>query len=426
MVFSESLLHFIWRFRLFNQRELTTTTGELITIEDVGHYNEDAGPNFELARIRIGDTLWSGQVEIHIKEDDWNTHHHQHDRRFDTTILHVVWEPTKREVKRSDGTSIATLVLKDRVDPTLLERYEWLMNNLGQIPCEKQLSSVREMTVKTCLSRMTIGRLEQKIERIEEILEKTNYDWEETFLIVLGRSFGMKVNAPSFEFLGTQLDVNLIHKYRDQALKIESLLFGMAGFLKEVEDEYSKDLQQEYHYLRQLHKLEEMDTESWRFMRMRPYNFPTFRLGQLSALLCKQSYWFQSLLDIEKLDDLYRTIEGANMNPYWANHYRFGKFTNEHSTAWSKTFQYHLAINCFIPMLFAYGSYMKIESYKAKALDWLYEIPAESNQIVSLFATHNIKCTSAAESQALLYLKKEFCDKKQCLLCTIGLSILKS
>ena len=425
MMFKEAFLHFIWRYRLFNQLNLKTTDQESLEVLSVGQLNSNAGPDFEFAKIRVNGTLWSGHVEIHLKEEDWFIHKHHLDEAYDNTILHVVWESSSRVVHRSDGTIIPTLLLGDIVESTMINHYKLLMENLDWIPCAKQMPTVDSLTVINCLSRLAVERLAYKFDAILLLLKQTNQDWERVFLIVLGRAFGMKVNSTVFENLFMQLNIQLIHKYKLDRLKIESLLFGQAGFLKSAQDDYTRALSDEYSYLKKIYSLVELSEDEWRFLRMRPYNFPTYRLGQLAGLLSKQTYWFSVVRDVDRLDELFDLLELGEMNEYWSNHYRFGVVTGGHSVRMSLSFKIHLAINCFIPMLFAFGCYMKEEKYKEKALHWLSELPAEVNQITKKFREIGIKCQSAADSQALLCLKQDYCDAKRCLNCSVGLSILR-
>lgn len=426
MVLTETLLHFIWRFRLFDLHALQTTEGEAVRVEHVGDYNQNEGPDFECARVYIAGTLWSGQVEIHIREEDWIKHGHQHDRHYDNTILHVVWQNAADRICRVDGTIIPTLVLSTRVDVELLERYAAMMDNLDWIPCEKQLPNVLPLTVQGCLSRMAVERLAYKVEEVVSLLDATNQHWEQVFIRLLGRAFGMKVNAAAFEALTAKVDLQLLQKYQHEPLRVESLLFGLAGFLETTDDAYSHLMKEEYKYLKRLFHLEGIGVTQWRFLRMRPYNFPTFRLAQLAALLANKSCWFMYILESTDLDTVFSCVDNSTMNDYWRTHYRIGVKTEEHSINWSTTFKIHLTINCFIPMVFAYGTFMKIDKYKEKALDWLHALPAEVNQITKAYARNQVVCSSAADSQALLHLKSTYCAHKQCLSCAIGLAILKS
>lgn len=426
MVISEKLLHFIWRYQLFDRKDLQTTAGLAVEILHPGEYNTDAGPDFEFAKIRIGDTLWSGQVEIHIQEKDWNTHQHQLDARYNTTILHIVWDNDQQGVLRQDGTTIPTLNLSNKVNSALLSRYEEMMHNLKWIACADRIGEISKLHSIAWLNRLTIERLEEKYLKAEEWINTTKQDWEKVFLVLLGRAFGMKVNADSFETLLHKVDLTLIHKSQGDSLKISALLFGMAGFLNiEGKDTYYQHLKTEYAYLQKIHQLMGMRAEDWKFLRMRPANFPTFRLAQLSGLIQKQSYWFEFILTQTDLNAVLAAIRQVEVDFYWKDHYRFATKSKERSISWSDTFLNHLAINAIIPMLFAYGKFMNESKIMERAVFWLENLPAEKNNIVKSYAQIGLKVENAAESQALLILKKKYCANKSCLDCGIGLAILK-
>lgn len=272
---------------------------------------------------------------------------------------------------------------------------------------------------------MSVERLEQKSKSIYQLLDTYVQDWERVFLIVLGRSFGMKVNSSVFENFCSKIDLLWLHRNNSDALKVESVMFGLAGFLEHEVDEYSEVLKREFDYLKGIQNWDSVRMEEWRFMRMRPYNFPTYRIGQFSALMVAKTYWFAYLQEVECLEDLFEMLDNAQMNKYWASHYRFGVETVLHSVNWSHSFKIHLVINCFIPMLFAYGQFMNIEKFNNRAIDWLNALPAEINKITKAFKGSEVGCYSASDSQALLHLKANYCDKKRCLDCAIGLAILK-
>ncbi len=423
---SEVLLHYIWRFRLFNSLNLKTTTGESIYIENVGSLNSNAGPDFEYARMHIGDTFWSGHVEVHVHEGDWVIHNHHCDKAYDTVILHVVWESTTQNIYRSDGTVMPTLVLSSFVDNSLLGRYELLLNHLGWIPCESQLPTVKSIIVQNLLSRLAVERLEKKTDFILSMAKEHVYDWEKVFLILLGRAFGMKVNAEPFGELCSRIDLQWLHKNRTDSHKVESMLFGLAGFLDHSYDSYSENLLHEYNYLQGIHHWQVMEVTQWRFLRMRPFNFPPYRIGQLAGLLTRKSYWFAYLLECDDLSVIFKEIDMSQINKYWTRHFRLGQETSDHATGFSLSFKVHLAINCFIPLLFAYSEYMKLEATKDKALNWLNLLSPEKNKITNSFRRYGINCLTASDSQALLHLKSQYCDLKRCLNCSLGLSILKS
>lgn len=427
MVYPEELLHFIWRYRLYDQRNLKTREGEELKIVHTGLHNHNAGPDFELATIQIGKTLWSGHIEIHVREDDWCQHKHDRNPAYSATILHVVWEEGRKASLRQDKTQIPTLLLKDYVDPEMLDRYASLMRQQKGIACEGRMKDAWAGMAPGWLDRLAIERLQGMHSRCEDWLIRTKQDWEAVFLVSLGRAFGTNVNAQAFEELMWRVPPQLFYRYHGCSEKISALLFGTAGFLDgDCNETYFVQLKKEYLYLNKLHNLEAMSAVNWKFMRMRPHNFPTYRLAQLSGLISTTVYWFDMLCKVSSLDELFAAIKKVRLDAYWQVHFHFATAAKQHGTGWTATYLYHLAINCFIPVLFSYGQFMGREDLKARALRWLAEIPAENNYIVRYYKQQGVGCQSASDSQALLILKRNYCDQKKCLDCAVGIEVLKN
>ncbi|NGM61510.1 DUF2851 family protein [Sphingobacterium sp. SGG-5] len=428
MIIPEVLLHFIWQYRLFNQFDITTVCGTPVRIIDPGQYNNNAGPDFEFAKVQIGDTLWSGHVEIHTRAKAWRQHKHHLDNRYNSTILHVVWEYDAEAIRR-DGTILPTVELRGRVQEAVIVRYANLMNNMAQIPCENQAwGKVSDISLALWRERMLIERLERKGERVKKLLSTGAGHWQSTLITLLGRAFGMQVNAHAFETLTKQLDLTLLLKYRAEPTKLAALLFGVSGLLpstSEVSDSYTALLNKEFRYLRQLHHLTSMSEVSWKFHRMRPYNFPTFRLAQFAALCAHEMYWFDKIREIENVKDIMHLLKGVQPDSYWQNHFRFGAMTAPHPVRFSDRFIAHLFVNCFAPALFHYGVVLDDESCRHKAISWLLQLPEERNAITKTFERLGWQNENAADSQALLHLKKEYCDRRECLSCAVGHAILK-
>lgn len=404
-----------------------TVWGDCIRILDPGLHNRNAGPDFEFAKLQIGDTLWSGHVEMHISAKEWLQHKHHLDERYNSTVLHVVWTYDTDAV-RHDGTLLPVLQLKDYVNPAMVQSYLDLMNNLNWIPCERHIKRESDSISYALWSeRMIIERLEYKCLYIERLLKKSKYHWEKVMLMVLGRAFGMKVNAEPFEVLMEKLDTALLFKYRAEPLKLEALLFGTSGLLPtNPSDPYTKRLCKEFLYLQKIHGIKSLSRLEWKFHRMRPYNFPTFRLAQMAAICAHEVYWFDKICKTENLDDIFESLENVHIHDYWQSHFRFDVAASAHSYTLSDAFITHILINCFIPVLFAYGRYIGNEKYKEKAFNWLCQLPKENNAITKRFAELGWKHENAAESQGFIHMKKEYCDKKKCLSCAIGLTILKT
>lgn len=426
MICSEKLLHFIWRYSLYSVKNLKTTNGEPISIISPGILNKNAGPDFELAIIRIGDTEWAGHVEMHIREEYWLSHKHHLNPAYNSTILHVVWERADKSILRNDGTAIPTLILKNYVDESLLHNFSKLLEQETQIACEGQISGVSNIIIHNWLERLSIERLECRYQRVKDWIKSTNTDWERIFMIALARAFGGNVNSDAFEQLLLQIDIKLLNRYANNPTKTEALLFGKSGLLNISKyDRYTTKLKEEYQTLKKLHNLNELPLENWKFSRMRPYSFPTYRLAQLVGVLSRRIYWFEFIIEAKDLNDIVEEINKATIDDYWQYHFRFEKDSTFHKTGFSTSFLNSLAINSIIPVLFSYSKLTGNSNLMIKSLEWLNTIPAEKNNLISYFQKLGIKCSNASDSQALISMKKEYCDKKLCLECPIGLAILK-
>jgi hypothetical protein len=425
MQFPEDFLHYIWKFRLFNQTELCTISGESIRIIQPGFQNTDAGPDFQEARIVIAETIWAGNVEVHIKSSDWNKHCHDKDEAYNNVILHVVYEHDAT-VFRQNGSYVPSLALKNRIAPGVLERYEGLQaSGLNVIPCAHLIAHTPLVTWKNWLTRVLIQRLEKKSKQVLHVLEANKGNWEETFYQLLAANFGFKTNAFPFELLAKSLPRLILAKHRGNSLQINALIFGQSGFLDEhLQESYPIQLFKEYQYLRRKYNLDPIDKYLWKFLRLRPLNFPTIRLAQFAALISNYNQLFSRILeitDINELKDLFRDIR---IPQYWHDHYLFNKAAGPVSKYLGKLSVDNILINTVAVCLFSYGKHQQQEVYIERALALLENIPAESNLIVRNFLEFGVEIENSYDSQAVIELKKAFCDYKKCLNCAVGNNIL--
>jgi Protein of unknown function (DUF2851) len=419
----EQFLHYLWRLKRFDMEDLQTTEGELITIQNIGEHNENAGPDFFNARIQIGDTLWAGHVEIHVKSSEWYEHRHESDKAYDNVILHVVYEEDE-VVYQQDGSRIPCLELRKRIPVQLHSRYQKLIHNENWIPCQHQFSSVGEIIRDLWLDRMLVERIEHKTEAITHILEQNKNDWEVTLYYFLARSFGAKVNAEPFELLARQTPYAVIAKHKSNLFQVEALLFGQAGFLEDdFEDAYPNKLKAEYQFLQKKYNLVPLKKESWHFLRMRPANFPTLRIAQFAILLFQTEHFFSKLLAVENIRQI-ENMFSMQLSPYWTNHYLFDKPSPQRTKTLGKSSIHLLIINTIAPFLFLYGKHKDEPIYKEKALKLLEELPAENNNIIAEWEKLGLAPQSAYQTQALLQLKNEYCQRQRCLTCAIGNRIL--
>lgn len=422
---TEKLFQFIWQHKLFaNQEPLYTREGEKVTILHSGTLNTHAGPDFLEAKIKLNDTLWAGHIELHLKSSDWNKHKHQMDKSYSNLILHVVYEYDE-PISTQGNLTFSTLELKTHIHNALCDRYEKLMTEKQDIPCSALLAQINTITVNQQLDRMLAERLEQKTEYIQDLLERFQHNWQEVFYIELARGFGLHINQDTFERLALQTPLKLFAKHKHQLLQIEALLFGQAGFLNEYFDEsYPMAMQQEYIHLKKLYGLHALEKHQWKFLRLRPANFPTLRLAQFAHVLHDSTHLFSKVTEANTIKELEALFQ-VDVSLYWLTHYTFKEETEPKKKSLGKTFIRLLLINVVIPTVFIYGKLQGKYQYCDKAIEWLKALPAEKNSILEQWAKAGITCQHAADSQALLQLKKHYCDKKRCLDCAIGYSILK-
>jgi len=417
----EEFLHYIWKYKLYKSGNLKKKKKKKIEIIKTGTHNFDSGPDFFNAKIKIDETVWIGNVEIHMNSSDWFSHNHNTNKAYDNVILQVVNHHDK-EIFRTDGQSIPTLVLK--FDKKLLANYEDLLQNKLWIPCEKQIPKVDSFIVDQWISILAIERLEEKSKRIDELLHQFNNNWETAFYVQLAHNFGFKLNSEPFELLAKSLPLSYLAKHKNSLLQIEALLFGQAGFLNDADgDEYYQSLKKEYLFLKSKFNLKPIEKHVWKFLRSRPGNFPTIRIAQFAMLIYKSSALFSKIIESKSLDEI-KELLLVEPSEYWINHYLFNKESVKKTKSLGESSVDILIINTVIPFLFVYGKQTGSETIKQRALDFLEKIKSEKNSIVDSWNKIGILSDNALSSQALIHLKNNYCNTKNCLNCQIGSQII--
>lgn len=416
---TEQLLQFIWQFQYFNKADLATATGDMLHITSPGQHNTNQGPDFSNAKVRIGATIWAGHVELHFKTSDWEKHLHHKDPNYNNVILHVVWD-NDREVP----ANIPVLELQGRVSKLLLQRYERLMNASNFIPCEQSIQSVSAIVWNSWKERQLAERLLRKSKEIEGFLSQSNFHWEEAFWWLLARNFGIRVNAGAFEEIARSIPVSILAKHKNQIHQLEALLLGQANLLiGRFDEDYPNMLKKEHDFFKKKYSLKPCNNPVY-FLRMRPGNFPTVRLAQLASLVLESAHLFSKIKEATSLNDV-RQWFAVTANDYWHYHYRFDDPSVFRKKRLGSAMVDNIIINTVAPMLFTYGNYHDEDVYKRKAIQWLEETSAESNSITKGFGQLKIDNKNAFDSQALIELKNEYCNKRRCLDCSIGNAILK-
>lgn len=415
----EKLMQYVWQYRLFPQVGLTTVDGRRVSIINPGLLNTGPGPDFFNASVEIDGQRWVGNVEIHVRASDWHRHGHDADPAYHSVILHVV-DADDVPIRRPDGSIIPQMRMPCSA------QFSNYCNRLMEaaptgLPCSAAIASLPAIYITDWISALGYERVHEKAERIDRQLEALAGDWEETAYITLARALGFGINAEPFERLARSLPLRFVRKHADSVLSVESLLFGQAGMLpqKPSVDAYIARLQTEYSFLANKFGLRAPQSLGWKNSGIRPANFPHRRIALLANMIVSRNSLMSAIASIESLDEA-RQLFDAELTGYWAHHYTLGGAASETKIYTSKGSVNLLIINVVVPLLYAYslsrGDYDRAES----AIELLHELPAEHNRLVDIFPAAGIPLRDAFTSQALLQLRRAYCQQRKCIYCRIG------
>lgn len=420
----EEFLHYAWRMRRFDASQLKTTTGQSLTIIQAGNHNHDGGPDFLNGRVRIGETEWAGTIEMHLKASDWEKHQHSSDPAYENVILHVVYEEDKT-IFRNNGERIPCLEIGSLIPHKLLSSYQRLMVNEHWIPCQPFLPGVDTKRSFTWLERLAIERLETHYFTLTEHLQQHNNDWTAVFYRRLLRYFGGRVNNEACEQLAISIPWSILEKHKDEPNHLYAILYGQSGLLDgQQEDAFPKALWKEYRFFATKYGLEPLHKGIWKFLRMRPANFPTVRLAQFAATWLDNQHLMRQVLEADTLKEL-EPLFRKPIHDYWDDHYQFDRPSETRTKQLGRATFHTIAINALVPFIFTYGKFHGDQKLQDKALAWLSELPSEKNSIIDRWKGLGQHPQHAMDSQALLFLKKNYCDRKRCLECALGHLVLK-
>ena len=419
----EQLMQYIWQHRLWRSEDMTTNDGRHVRVLDPGLLNSDAGPDFFNAKVEIDGQTWVGNIEIHVRASDWKRHHHDEDKAYDNVVLHVV-DKDDAPVYRTNGDRIPQLVLQ--VSPLFDSSYHNLVNSRQELPCSETLRQVPALTVTEWIQRLAFERLHGKVQRVRDLLDMYHGSWEDVCYVTLSRNLGFGINNEAFERLARRTPLRLLHKHSDSLLQIEALLFGQAGMLDPMAtgvDAYYKQLCSEYAFLANKFSLKPMEPNAWKLFRIRPQNFPYRRIAMLAHYIEGSFRLMSDILEANGEKEL-RKLFQVELSGYWSNHYSFGKPSEKPSPALSNASIDIVLINTVAPLYYAYGEITGNYKLTDKAVTLLESLKPEKNSIVSAFVAAGIECDSALTSQALIELKRSYCDARKCIYCKIGHRLL--
>lgn len=429
----EEMLHYVWEHKIFPLRELLTTDGQVVEVINPGLHNTDSGPDFLNARITIAGISWVGNVEIHVKASDWHLHHHDSNPAYDNVILHVV-ASDDCAISSPDGTPIPQLLLP--IPDFVRHNYDSLLASQASPRCKDVIRGIPLFFIHNWLSALQVERLEYRARQIDERLARCGNDWEHALFVTIARNFGFGINGDAFEAWAYSIPMTAIYKHRDNLFQIEAIFFGQAGLLDDrmipevyhpsiPTDTYLQQLRKEYQYLSHKFGLTPMNPVLWKFLRLRPQNFPHIRIAQLAMMWVEQTCSFSRLINASDISQLRESLQ-AHVSPYWKRHYTFASTesaeTDKHLTDSSKDL---VIINTVSPFLFAYGKYRNQENLCERAISLLETIRPEDNRYVREWQSAGVDCRNAADSQAIIHLAQHYCTPHDCLRCRFGYEFIR-
>ncbi|MCR5130323.1 MAG: DUF2851 family protein [Prevotella sp.] len=429
----EALLHYVWKHRLLPVGDLMTTDGQLVEVVDPGLHNRNAGPDFFNAKVKVGGTLWVGNVEIHNSSSDWYQHGHDRDAAYDNVVLHVCAVIDRDDILTASGRRLPQV--KISVPPVVLDHYEQLIHTDKYPPCYQIIPSLSPLLVHSWMSALQTERLEQKTEAISRRVALCDGSWEAAYFTTLARNFGFGINGDAFEQWALSIPLSAVGHHRDDLFQVEAIFMGQAGLLSPdslleryrenaMAEGYFTRLRNEYLYLQHKFSLKPIDHHLWRFLRLRPQNFPYIRISQLAQLYfgCRAS--LSQIVECKSVKEFLEVLD-TQATEYWQTHYVFGAESTRSSKRLSAASRKLIIINTVVPVLFAYGRHKRDDRLCDRAFDLLEELQAEKNHITQMWQECGLSVTTAGDSQALIQLKNEYCDRKDCLRCRIGFEYLK-
>lgn len=420
----EEFLHYLWVNKKLPFTQLKTHLNESLEINHFGQYLQNAGPDIFNAQISINQQKWAGNIEIHIKSSDWYVHNHEKDANYDNVILHVVWE-NDSPIFRKDNSEIPTLELKNYVSLSEIHKYQSLITSKSWINCENHISETDDFIWNNWLESLFLNRLERKSEVIDKRLQETNNNWEAVFFEMLAKNFGLNTNGDCFLQLAQSIPYSIIRKESFDAETLEALFFGKLNLLEEnLEDEYYFKLKSNWNYFQLKYNINEEFGLQPQFFKLRPDNFPTIRLSQLIHLISNKQNLFSQILLADSYSDIKNLLK-SETSEYWKSHYNFSKKSKLKSKILTDQFIDLLIINTIVPVKFSYSKNQGMLNVE-ELISLLEAIPSEKNSILDKFSEFKVKSANAFQSQALLELKNEYCNKNKCLKCAVALQLLKN
>lgn len=427
----EAFLHYVWEQLQFDFYKMTTTTGERVYLKRCGKLNTHQGPDFSDACVMIDEQVWAGSVEMHLTSAEWYAHGHHTDEKYNNVILHVVQESTGQAILRQDGTLCPEVAIGALIPEEVLGKYEQLSQKSEEIPCHGLIQQLDARLFYDYVVQQALGRMGEKVARVQRDLQINRYNWEETAWRWLMRYMGGTLNGHIFEQIAEAVPFSVLKKYVHEQPLVEALLFGTYLDAKgksrttkpdEEGADYLASLCENYTFLRQKHELQSPCITTFSYLRMRPAAFPDLRLAQVAAL----SHLLPDLAEWTlqgKWQFLLKT--DVCVSGYWQCHERLGKAGRQRNGLLGKPQKENLIVNVCLPLHLAYAQFQQ-PNFPTETLiiQTLSALKPEHNHYTATFESLNLPPQNTLHSQGMIALKKTLCETFGCLQCELGKKML--
>ncbi len=436
----EAFVQALWQQQRFNLFGLTTTSGSAITILDPGMLNTDGGPDFRHAHVKIGDTEWHGDVEIHVASSTWFDHRHHENERYNSVVLHVtlhgdLWTGG---LIRQDGTALPELVLYPRIEASLRTLlYQYFTTPANDFLCGSRWNTVPESVRNTYVRQLATERLRDKTATLAGVLPKPPLDdllYERLFA-----GLGYAKNADPMRQLAQRVPLALLRQL-DDPIDVEAVLFGTAGLLPAPADllntdrltaDYVMDLHERFERLRHRFDLVPLPRTVWQFFRLRPANFPTLRIAQAARFVAPGgilrddagSLLLDAIRQPRPIKALLNVL-GSRPGSFWETHFRLEKATKPRNPALGSTRRQALLVNAVIPVLLVYAQHIQDIALATSIRNLLTYLPPENDEVTRRFHALGTKPANALMAQGYHQLYRTRCEHARCLSCDIGRHVL--
>ncbi|MDE7348020.1 MAG: DUF2851 family protein [Muribaculaceae bacterium] len=422
----EEIFQILWANRMLGI-PFSLDSGERVRVIDPGILNRDSGPDFFNAKVKIGGNTWVGNIEIHMRASDWNRHGHDSDPAYDNVILHVVALSDTR-IHRHDNTEIPQMQV--RLPENFYQTFAFLTKSSPEIRCASRLQLIDRLRRADWIETLSIERLQHKSSRIEETLRCSNGDWNAACFLILARALGFGLNGLPFEMLAQSIHLNHLRRHSDNILQMEAIFFGQAGMLDPTinrDDRRYQLMCREYQFLARKYSMHPIQKSAWKFARTRPQNLPYRRIALLAKAMAETPDLLQRIIKTKGDEDMLRQLFKWQVDPYWSRRLTFGGDcqTEANPPSLSDTSISVLLINVAAPLLYTYALLHCDHEMKEAATGLLSGLPPERNAIVRSWQQLGFTAKDAGTTQALIHLRKEYCDRHECLRCRFGQYILR-